>query len=356
MKKLLLAIAFFGGILSAAKAQNDTPGKIWVEGQYLYVNIIDQGVLIFDNANPAAPRQEKWLPIPNCREIAVVNGILFANHYDDLISLDMQAFLEEDACKEIQRIEGVFPERADQDNIPVCRLATNGGLATPQGGSMSCFAIDDPSTPQYLYAINRNTIHAFNIDETGSIRKAGSPIMVSDEIETVFIEGAQLFLGARSGMHIYSLANPDQPRFVGRYSHMTGCDPVVVENGMAYVTIRNGNNCGQTVNQLHVVNIRNPASPSLIARFNMTNPHGLGVDQGKVFVCDGAAGLKILQADDPRALRQIGADPSVGNAYDVIVFPDSRQLIVVAGKSIIQYNYSSSLGRPRKISELVVEF
>ena len=358
MKKILVTLLNLILLISVSLAQEiSLPGKIWVEGEYLYVNIIDDGILIFNNSDPSSPQQESWLPIPNCRELAVVDGILYANHYDDLVSLNMSEFIENSRCEVVSRIEGVFPERrnTERDRLPICRPATHVGISGAKGGSMSRIAFDDMENPNFLYVINGQELQVYNVNDKGSMESTGSPIPVGDVVETIFVQDGDLYLGAQSGMHIYSLDDPRRPQFTGRYTHMTGCDPVVVQDDLAYVTIRDGNNCGQTVNQLHVVNIQNPSSPSLVRSYEMTNPHGLAVADDKVFICDGRAGLKVFQADSPNSLRQISVDNSIGNAFDVILSPENQHLVAVAGNKIIQYNYSNTLGRLRKLSEVIVE-
>lgn len=358
MKNILVTLLSLILLVSVSSAQEiSLPGKIWVEGEYLYVNIIDDGILIFNNSDPSSPQQESWIPIPNCRELAVVKGILYANHYDDLVSLDMAEFIKNGTCEVISRIEGVFPERinTEKDRLPICRPATHVGIASAKGGSMSRIAFDNMDNPNFLYVINEQEIQVYNVNNEGSMESVGSSIPVEDVVETIFVQDGNLFLGAQSGMYIYSLDDPRRPQFTGRYTHLTSCDPVVVQDNLAYVTVRDGNNCGQTVNQLHVVNIENLSSPSLVRSYEMTNPHGLAVADDKVFICDGMAGLRVFQTDSPDSLRPISVDSDMGKAYDVILNPENRHLVVVADNKVIQYNYSNTLGRLNKLSEVIIE-
>jgi hypothetical protein len=69
----------------------------------------------------------------------------------------------------------------------------------------------------------------------------------------------------------------------------------------------------------------------------MTNPHGLAKDNNLLFICDGAAGLKIYDAanvNDIKLLKQIdGID-----AYDVIAY--NKRALVVAKDGLYQFNYA----------------
>ena len=50
-------------------------------------------------------------------------------------------------------------------------------------------------------------------------------------------------MGTPTGMLIYSLEDPLVPKYRSSVSHVFGCDPVVVEDDLAYVTVHSGNTC-----------------------------------------------------------------------------------------------------------------
>ena len=72
----------------------------------------------------------------------------------------------------------------------------------------------------------------------------------------------------------------------------------------------------------------------------MTNPKGVGIDNKKLFVCDGNDGLKVYDASD---VMQIGsrmiAHFSNINSFDVIPF--NNDLIMVGSDGLYQYDYSN---------------
>jgi hypothetical protein len=71
----------------------------------------------------------------------------------------------------------------------------------------------------------------------------------------------------------------------------------------------------------------------------MTEPYGLGIDNKTLFVCDGAAGLKIFDATDPMQVDQhVLKQYSELKAFDVIPF--GNILIMIAEDGIYQYAYS----------------
>ena len=73
----------------------------------------------------------------------------------------------------------------------------------------------------------------------------------------------------------------------------------------------------------------------------LSNPRGLAVDKRFVFVCDGNDGLKIIDANNPRKVRLLETYNDISSTYDIINIPAKKLLILVGGKSVIQYDYSS---------------
>ena len=92
-------------------------------------------------------------------------------------------------------------------------------------------------------------------------------------------------------------------------------------------------------NLLEVIDISSLANPYLVKSYPMFNPHGLGTDGDLLFVCDGAAGLKIYDKSDPLAIitNRIAYYPDL-DTYDVI--PMNGILMLVGKEGIYQYDYS----------------
>ncbi|MDP4662451.1 MAG: hypothetical protein NWS74_02205, partial [Salibacteraceae bacterium] len=149
----------------------------------------------------------------------------------------------------------------------------------------------------------------------------------------------KLFVGTTTGMMIYDLANPMSPAFLTTFTHASSCDPVVVEGDIAYVTLRSGTECQGFTNQLDVINVSDFSNPSLIKSYPMTNPHGLGIDNGTLFICDGDAGLKVFDASDANRIdeNELSHFENI-NAYDVI--PLGNVLLMVGADGFYQYDYS----------------
>jgi hypothetical protein len=215
--------------------------------------------------------------------------------------------------------------------LSACEQDQAGGVSTAgKGGSMARFAVSG----NHLYTINTEELTTFDISD------AQHPIEVDreyiqNEIETIFPFKDHLFLGSRSGMSIYSLAEPSNPQFVSNYQHIISCDPVVASGNYAYITLRNGSSCGTGASRLEVVDINNLANPSLVKTYSMEEPYGVGVDGNLLFVCDN--GLKVYDNAFPTNLLLIKKFDI--SAYDVI--PYNGNLIVIGSDGLYQYKYEN---------------
>lgn len=94
-------------------------GKIYVYGTLLLQNELNEGIHLIDMRNPAAPAKLGFLKIPLCTELAVSNGYLYTNNYDDLLVYNLQA---SGGPALVKRIENVFPP-ANQEYPPLFGVA-----------------------------------------------------------------------------------------------------------------------------------------------------------------------------------------------------------------------------------------
>jgi hypothetical protein len=69
----------------------------------------------------------------------------------------------------------------------------------------------------------------------------------------MFIYDGHMFFGTKQVCSYLNLDVPTVPAYIGQFWHVTACDPVVVADGYAYVTLRGGNACGSDINRLDVL-------------------------------------------------------------------------------------------------------
>ena len=225
------------------------------------------------------------------------------------------------------------------DAIGVPRFAAQevsfgSGNSSGISGSMARFTIFS----DYLYSVHNNALKLFNIANIPGI-SAANTVALDRVVETIFPYDNKLFLGTTTGMLVYGLANPGNPVYISAFDHINSCDPVVVLGNYAYVTLRSGNECFGFTNQLDVVDISSIGNPFLVKTYPMYNPHGLGIDNNVLFICDGDAGLKVYDATDPMKihLNQLAHFSNV-KTYDVI--PLGGVLMMIGADGLYQYDYA----------------
>ncbi len=218
--------------------------------------------------------------------------------------------------------------------------APSGG-GTGKGGSMARFTISGET----LYTLNDRYINAFDI----SVPDAPSPDIsqpVPFDVETLYSYDGYLYVGAEAGVYIYD-KNLDQ---VGEFIHTRSCDPVVIQNGIAFVSLSSGSQCrlDSGENTLQFLDVRDPLHPTLIGKKNMFHPTGLGIDGENLFVCDGAGGLKLFDVNVTDnnetnstsvilTYNKASSQPDI-NCYDVIAHKDL--LVVSNGEDVKQFDYT----------------
>ena len=196
-----------------------------------------------------------------------------------------------------------------------------------QAGSTARFAVMGNT----LYAVDDTSLRTFDLS-TPQTPVPGPVVSVGVGVETIFPRAPYLFIGSQQGMFIYNVAG-GTPQRVGMYAHAVSCDPVVVADRYAYVTLRLDGACTRGVNQLDVVDLANLSQPRLARSYPMAKPYGLGVDSSLVFVCD--QGIKVFDARATPTLRLVQSFPIA--ATDVIA---RRGVLLVTGADgLYQYRY-----------------
>lgn len=360
---------FRAAVKNAPVKNFEQPGKIYLKDNYIFVNEYLKGIHVINNSNPASPIVVAFIEIPGNLDMSIVDNRLFADSYMDLVEIDISDLQN---VKETARIKDHFPytlppyneeyplakidytqgvivdwelkevtEEIERQYYPIYYdYARNESLSDGSsgesvgiGGSMARFTI----TSEVLYTTS--TYQLSCIDIRNSAFQVVNKLNIGWDVETIFPNGNYLFFGTQQGMLIYDITIALSPVFLAQYSHITSCDPVVVKDTIAYVTLRSGNTCGSVVNRLDIISLSKINEPKLIHSVAMTNPHGLGISDSLLFICDGDAGLKIYNAKNPLLIHdKLLAQFSNIHAFDVI--PQKPILILIGEDGLYQYNFS----------------
>ena len=339
---------------------------------------------MIDNSNPSTPVIIAFIPIPGNVDIAVVDNILYADNYIDLVALDIsnptapkvvhregnifsrftfdnqRGYLvdylptnqtEEIACNDPRfgndafwwndrRFirSGEFFNSMDGANV---RQSSGGGAPAGVGGSFARFGVVN----QYLYIVDQVSLQVLDIQKPSSPSRINT-VNIGWGVETIFPYQDKLFVGANDGMYIFDNSVPTEPKQLSKFSHARACDPVVVEGETAYVTLRGGTTCEGFNNQLDIVDVKDLLNPRLLKTYPMSNPHGLSVRKNIIYLCDGESGLKSFDVADPFNMKSLDHEKIA--TYDAIALPNSNLLMVIGKEGLYQYDASN----PKDLKQL----
>ena len=167
--------------------------------------------------------------------------------------------------------------------------------------------------------------------------------------ETIFPYQNTLLLGTETGMFVFDISNPASPQQTTYFQHIRSCDPVVAQNGFAYVTLNSGNlRCSRGLNELQILDISTLSFPKLVKTMNLTTPLGLDINNDTLFVCDN--GLRILDVSNKQNPVEITHFTDI-QAQDVIY--QNGILMVIGTDGLTQYHVSGS--NIKKISTIPIQ-
>lgn len=378
---------YWASVKSEAPKEIGIPGKIYVKDQYIFVNEADKGIHIIDNSNPRAPKNTAFLNIRGNVDMAIKGNTLYADSYGALLVFNIIDPLHISFVKKIEDVLplpvnanglmlGMYIRNRDsmvvgyttRDTTYACDcekprseflMYDNAGYSlntasfksnsgTGKAGSMARFAI----AKDHLYTVNWSNLKIFDISDAGNPVAKGDQFIGGGGIETIFPYGEHLFIGSSSAMFIYDIINPAVPKKRSMATHFRACDPVVVEGNKAYVTVRSGVSCGGNINELQVFDVANVDQPIKLATYPMKNPFGLGISNGRLFICEGTFGLRFMEGTSATNILTTKLIDGL-NTYDVIPYSD-KNLLVSAADGVYQYDYSA-MNNPVLLSKINIK-
>jgi len=84
------------------------PGKIYVRGNYLFINEMGKGIHLINNADPTNPQKLSFIKIPGNVDIAVKGNLMYADNGRDFVVLDIS---NPTKIEVVKRIENAFPQQ-----------------------------------------------------------------------------------------------------------------------------------------------------------------------------------------------------------------------------------------------------
>ncbi len=366
--KLRSLAAIRNNVYVSSAKQTKSDGKIYVAENFLFYIAKEQGVHVFNNTNPSVPQNSVFINIEGVHDISVKGNYLFADNFFDLLVFDISNIQNITLVKTVENVisfSPVYPIDAQYYDYTVGpvgdeiitgfsfemrdkpegqeviwaedALATFNSLTSNvgTGGSYARFQIQNNA----LYTIDSFKLNVFNI--TNPITTFFDKNIYMNQwfgggvFETLFIQKDILFVGSTTGMYTVNASDEFNPYFVSGFAHATACDPVVVDEITAYITVRGGSTCGAIEDQINVINVSDISNPTLISTYLINEPYGLGIKNDILYVGCGNNGLKVFNALNSTNLVLENTYP--GNVKDII--PLNSHLITVGDNKITQYSY-----------------
>lgn len=338
------------------------PGKIFIGGSYILIGEEGKGIHVLNNENRDNPVQLSFINIPGNREFFVEDNFLYAESYYDIVKLDIStladvtlldraeyAIQDQFINQEGETLIGFEFETKtisiSEDDDFYQEIAANQVLyydyarnVIPNSAVPSSFAGNSASqsgtvnriskAKDHIYAISNHNLIILEDQSFGDFKRLEN---VKSGMETIFPHADHLFVGSRSAMSIFDIANPSNPQEVYDFDHATSCDPVLPHNETAYVTLRTADfsACPGNTNSLLVIDISNLSSPSQVKEIPMNSPYGMTIIDDLLYVGEGIHGLKIY--DISSANNPILLEYHQLEAYDIIADPIDKNIIFIAG-------------------------
>ncbi len=360
------------------------PGKFYFFNNHIFINELGQGIHIYDITQKESPVNIGFYNIPGNFDIAIKGNTLYADNVIDLISLDISNIREPRLLhreldynkkyshqlptrifayntKSQQTIvvncedenfrndffirDGVFFAAENNRANVFANNTTSNSNGT--GGSFARFTI----VGNHLMTVDHSTLRTYDISNPNKIQSTHD-VNLGWGIETIFPYKDKLFIGSNSGMFIFDNSIPGKPKHMSTFEHARACDPVVVNENTAYVTLRNGNLCQGFINQMDVIDISNLHSPKLIKTYPMIHPHGLSYSDNRVFLSEGVHGFKVLDVTKSNQIKTLHHIKGI-HSYDMISL--SKDLLFMVGDGGFYIYNVENKETPKLISQIKVE-
>lgn len=371
--------AMRGQVLFSISRPISNAGKIFIGEDFLLIGEEGEGIHVFDNSQPENPVNVGFINVFGSREFYLAENDLYAESVYDMVKIDLtdirqprlvsrviDAFatpIENSAGEQLIgfEFETVSEEFGINDNrLREIRQSLNNTIylnfeeqLIPPSAVPTSFAGNSNGVigtvnriaehNGYVYVIGTSRLSVFSDAASFEIVNQSS---IGWAMETVYPLGDRLFIGTQNSMQVYDISNPIEPEWEGDYWHPVSCDPVLpVTENTAYVSLRSGDfaACPGDTNELLVLNVDdNFGQVTQIQSFSLNSPYGMTLNGNRLYVGEGANGMAVFDASNPRNLSLINIDRSI-EAYDIIPHPTRSDLILIAGPDgFSQYEIQAS--------------
>lgn len=289
----------------------DTPGEAFavvVDGGSAYVADAASGLQILDISNPSSITLTASLDTPGTATRIAVGSIgaeKFAAVADRTGGIRIVNVTNPQSPVEVSSIPPInwFGDLRLAGTILYTAVEGQEGI--------QIFNLSNPATPQltgsYIYApgavldLVDNELYAatsvmrvLDVSNPGSPQQIGSNFSFSSDAERMVVRGGIAYLACgTTGLRLVSVANPAAMSLRSTYSGVGDVAAVTVAGETAYLGAQNG---------LHIIDIRNPASPVRTGYLPGSRVTDIAITEGKALLIDyGVPGIRIVNVAQPGA-------------------------------------------------------
>ncbi len=318
--------------------------KMTLAENLLIVSEYCKGIRIVDISDQTNPQTISYISIEGNADIAISGTTLYCDSYENLYIYDFSnpsRPVLKDSVNGIFKnynFDQIFPDqnqdqgtgglngcdgcsRTSSVNAPEIQSTKiqsdlpasveNNSSEYVQRKYMSRFVV----VKNYLYCVDYADIVVLDISNSCApinIKR----INIGFGIEAISLQNNLLVIGGQDKKSIFRIDNILQPVFLSTFENTSSTAPVVVEDTLAYITSRSGEQNNQT-NSLQIIGVGNTSNPTFLGSESLTRPNGLTVEHKVVFVADGAMGVKIIDANNIQNMTQVGEIVNI-NVFNVM--------------------------------------
>ncbi len=274
--------------------------NIYLADSLLLVADEKYGIYVYSVAATDTPSLKTTIPVTGVRGMAIRDSIIYAGAwdgiyafrlkgetgYDTVCTIPTYTYMGDDMV--VHREHSVYPFF----NCGCTSRDYAGGTETSNGvgGSYAVFAIIDT----FLYYVSESSLITMSVARPESPREL-SRLYIGWTVETLYPMAEYLYIGGQTGMYVIDRINGATPAMIGSLQHFQACDPVVVQDTTAYVTLRSGNGCGAAADELLTISVADPVKPRLLHEDTTVTPYGLAVGDSLLYVANGYAGYSLYR-------------------------------------------------------------
>ena len=304
--------------------------EIAVAGSVAFLPARADGMQVVDIANPAAPRLLATVDTPGtAKDVAVSGGYAFIADGTSVVAIDVRTPSK--------------PAVVGSVATPAVSLAVSGSrLYVVDGLHLTIVDVANPAKPTLLsttdgygaqgIAAIGTTAYLASPDVDAATNRGGlyvvdasvptAPVVLGnlyggfDDWGVGVVGSVGVVAGNSLGLRVVDVSSAAAPRVVSSVpGTMKG---VAMAGSYAYaISVIPGNPARI---ELAVIDLRTPATPSIVGRLALPSATDVCVVGSIVYVAAGNAGLQIIDVSSPKAPRLVGAVDTAGGAQAVAVF------------------------------------